>query len=447
MLRTIVLLGFLVPLTACATRGFHARDVSPAEIPALEEVRAAGDADAMVLARLGVAYDAAGRPADARSTLEEAVRLPDAPPSAWAYLGALAERGGDLAAAEAAYVRAAESGSRDIRRAASARLTAVRRQLLVQEARQALAREAQLALEPPQPRTVAVMPLLVTGSDEYDALGRGLAEMLITDLSVTGRIQVLERARLQALLDEMQLGLAGYTEPATAARAGRLLRAERVVQGRLDIPDAARAELHSVLVSSAQPEDLRSSSREGSLDALLQLQLDLALSIYRDLGIELTPVELARLQERPTMNMQAFLAYSRGLVAMDRGQFSQAASEFRGAAQLDPAFNAASEAAVAAEDMGQAAATPESMAEVALAGAAEETAGAAADAADAAGAVGATLEGLLGPAGALGATSTTQPPAHRPDQSRVGEDATTPTGSARITVRRPTAHRAPGANP
>jgi hypothetical protein len=244
----------------------------------------------------------------------------------------------------------------------------------------------------------------------------------------------------------MQLGLAGYTEPATAARAGRLLRAERVVQGSLHFPDAQRAELHTVLVSSAQPEDLRSSSQEGSLDALLQLQLDLALSIYRDLGIELTPVELARLQERPTMNMQAFLAYSRGLVAMDRGQFSQAASEFRAATQLDPAFNAAGEAAAMADDMGQAAATPEAMAETALAGAAEETAGAAADAADATSAVGATLDGLLGPAGALGATSTTQPPAHRPDQSRVGEDATSPTGSARIIVRRPTANRVPGAH-
>ncbi len=44
---------------------------------------------------------------------------------------------------------------------------------------------------------------------------------------------VLERAAIQALLDEMALTSSGYAEPATGARAGRLLSAEHVFQGVL----------------------------------------------------------------------------------------------------------------------------------------------------------------------------------------------------------------------
>ena len=50
-----------------------------------------------------------------------------------------------------------------------------------------------------------------------------LTEVLVMDLAIIGRLTVLERAKVQMLLDEIALGEAGFLETATAARSGRIL--------------------------------------------------------------------------------------------------------------------------------------------------------------------------------------------------------------------------------
>jgi methyl coenzyme M reductase subunit C len=47
------------------------------------------------------------------------------------------------------------------------------------------------------------------------------------------------------------------------------------------------------------------------------------------------------MEARPTENLQAVLAYGRGLEAADAGNFAQAARHFMEAAALDPGFAAA----------------------------------------------------------------------------------------------------------
>ena len=71
---------------------------------------------------------------------------------------------------------------------------------------------------------VAVLYFDYSGPDEQLAQLRvGLAQMLITDLTGVEGAPVVERARLQAILDELELGHQGITDPATAARVGRLV--------------------------------------------------------------------------------------------------------------------------------------------------------------------------------------------------------------------------------
>lgn len=377
-MRSLFFVTVAVLLAGCAgAPQFPTTDIAADDVPRLEQLRAERPDDPGVLVRLGVAYRRADRLEDARATLERAVSLPDASPRAWALLGTVAERQGDYEAAEQAYLEYVDRGGDAAADAARARLAYVRRQLLVQQARQALERETELSQETPDPDVLAVMPLVVEGPEEYDALGRGLAALLTTDLSLTDRLRVLERARLQALLDEMKLGMAGYTDPGSAARAGRLLRAGRMVQGQIVVPEAEdeATQLQAVVVNSASPDDVVESREQGAFDALMDLEVQLALSIYRALGVELTPTELARLRERPTENLQAFLAYSRGLQAMDRGNYSDAAQHFQQAVQLDPNFDAAAQEAAAAQDVASAAEeSPDEVAAAAEEEVAEETA-------------------------------------------------------------------------
>ena len=76
-------------------------------------------------------------------------------------------------------------------------------------ARQALAREAELALEPPQPSTVAVLPLVIAGDSSVQPLSRGLAELITTDLAYIRTVRLVERLQIGMLLDELKLGQIG----------------------------------------------------------------------------------------------------------------------------------------------------------------------------------------------------------------------------------------------
>lgn len=331
-------------LSGCSA-GMGLGTVSPEEIPELERVVSEDANNAAAWARLGVAYGEADRPNEARRALERAVELPGTPVAAWAHLGTWREEAGDVEGAAEAYRTYLEQGGEDAAESVEARLTVVRQQLLERRARDALARESALigALDP---TTVGVMPLVVDGPERYQPLSVGLAELLTTDLSLTDRLSVLERAQLSALVDEMKLALGGYTDAESAARVGRLLQAGRLVQGRIAIDDSGEETRVTALVMNAQAaESTGEASEEGVLAQLMDMEVQLALQIYRQLGIELTPTEVARLEEKPTRNLQAFLAYSEGLQLMDDGQYGAAAARFDNAASLDPGFSAAQQAA------------------------------------------------------------------------------------------------------
>jgi len=67
---------------------------------------------------------------------------------------------------------------------------------------------------------------------------------MLSDLAMIRSLRLLERIQVGALLDELKLGQSGRADPSTAARVGRLLRAERMVQAsprlRRTAPSACR---------------------------------------------------------------------------------------------------------------------------------------------------------------------------------------------------------------
>src|SRR4051812_48202211 len=55
---------------------------------------------------------------------------------------------------------------------------------------------------------------------ELDVLRKGLADMLVTDLAAVEGLQVVEREKLQKLLDEMKLQRGKFFDPKTAQVLG-----------------------------------------------------------------------------------------------------------------------------------------------------------------------------------------------------------------------------------
>jgi len=346
--RILFSAGIGLGLAACATVGGPGGSPpDPAEIPFLEADRARDGGNLDVLVRLGAAYRAAGRLNEARSTLEQAVQFAPTHGGAILHLALTYEEleaWSDAAVAYGEYARVGESAA--LRTQSQRRIPVMRRRALEAEVRSVLAQEAQLATRVPEPGTVAVFPFLYGGADpNLRPLGRALAELLVTDLGQTDRLRVLERTRVQLLLDEIALGESDRTDPATVARSGQLLGAGRVVLGNIgdqgDLLQLQGMVVPVVQAGAALPAIPEPLSERERLEQFFDAQKRLVLGLYSTMGVELTAAERERVNQRPTENIQALLAWGLALEAEDRGDFATAAEQFATAVQLDPGFEAA----------------------------------------------------------------------------------------------------------
>jgi TolB-like protein len=209
-----------------------------------------------------------------------------------------------------------------------------------QTAKLAVARESTLTAQPPEPSTLAILPVTIAGDSTLQPLSRGLAEMLTSDLAMIRSLRLLERMQIGTLLDELKLAQSARTDPATAARVGRLLRAERMVQGVAAITQNGPVRMTAAVVSG--DGTVRSGAQaNGTFKQLLDLEKQLVFGLATQLGIQVTDAERQRILRQGPKNLAAFLAYSQGLEALDRGDYRAAAAAFGAAVRADPSFQAA----------------------------------------------------------------------------------------------------------
>ena len=226
-----------------------------------------------------------------------------------------------------------------------------------QTAKLALARESTLTASAPQPSTVAVLPVTIAGDSTLQPLSRGLAELMTSDLAMVRNLRLLERVQIGALLDEMKLGQSGRADASTAARVGRLLRAERMVQGVAAITQNGPVRLSATVVRG--DGNVRAGAQaNGTFKQLLDLEKQLVFGLATELGIQLTEAERQRILRQGPKSLAAFLAYSGGLEALDRGDYRAAAGAFGAASRSDPTFQAAAQQRQAAEAAPAVVATP-----------------------------------------------------------------------------------------
>jgi len=320
-------------LSACAS----------ASLVELEQQRVAEPASLTANRSLGIAYYRAGRFDDARTALATAARLDPKDGQTALYRGLTAEQLGDLAEARKAYLTYLEVGRTSrVRLQLQSRLAALAKRELAADAKAAVQNERALGGVVGARTTVAVMPLRFSGADSsLRPLERGIAELLTTDLARSSKITVVERARIQALLDELALQRTGQTDAATNVRAGKLLRAGRVVQGSILQLDASQLRLDAAVVEVPTTQISGTAQGADQLDRVFDLEKRIALDLFRELGVTLTVAERNAIEQRPTRSLAAFLAYSRGLASEDQGMYDEAGRFYRDAMRLDPGFGAA----------------------------------------------------------------------------------------------------------
>lgn len=333
-------------------------EVSPAEIPQLEQRLAGSPNDAQTLLRYAAALYASERCDSARVVARAGMALRPGDALGPLVLGGCFERAAEYDQAVAVYQNYLTTypdarGSSAVR----AREMLALRARATRDARLALQRESELAQQPGDIATIAVLPIAIVGDSQYAPLARGLAQMIISDLNLLQRFRLVERLQIGALLEELRLAQTQRVDPGTAARVGNLLRAGRMVQGLAQIPDEANVRLEASVVQ-ATGEVTAAAPQTGRLRDLLTLEKQVVLDIVGQLGYQVSEAERQRILENGTQNLTAFLAYSRGLVAEDLGDYAAAAQHFSTAVQSDPGFQAARQgyqAATAAPRVQQAA--------------------------------------------------------------------------------------------
>jgi tetratricopeptide (TPR) repeat protein len=339
-------MGVVLSTAGCAGRG--PTQVSPEELPALEAQLGRNPDDLRLRTRYAAALFAADRCEPATAEAQRVLARAPREAVGVLVLGQCQEKQGQLDEALATY-RAFASQYPNARGvgAVRAREMLAFRARANQRARLALQNEAQLSEQPADPNTIAVLPLEVIGDTAYQALSRGLAQILTSDLGLIQRFRLVERLQLSALMDELNLAQGGRVDPSTAARVGRVMQAGRMVQGTAALPPEGTARLEaSVILPTGEVTDPTAAS--GRFRDLLRVEKDLVIALSARLGYTLSEAERRMILENGTQNLTAFLAFARGLVAEDAGDFSRAAAYFSEAVQADPGFQQARESFQAA---------------------------------------------------------------------------------------------------
>lgn len=440
--RLALLVGAALSAGACATAISGSAD----SISRLESARSANPKSETVHRSLGIAYFKANRYDDARAALQQATSMDQRDGVAALYLGLTAEAQNDLSGAQKAYesylavgkTRGAKNQIRD-------RLEALKLKRIQADARAALARESQLAAVAGPPNTVAVMPFQFSGSDtSLKPLERGFAELVTTDLSRVARLTVLERERLQALLDEMQLQQANAAADGSGVRAGKILQVGKMIGGSIQ-QQGDQLQANAIVTDLATTVLGAPARDQRSLDEIFTMEKNIVLGVLQNMGIVPTTAERNAIEQRPTRSLAAFLAYSRGLELADQGRYDDASRAFDNAVRLDPGFGSAAQKSQESKSAATGTSVSATSVESSLRGSAEGAAVTAATqgsatAASAIGGATSIAEGL-NPSTAGGATqgagSTTTQPAVDPSSGTGGDNPTTKTAKVTITIKQP----------
>lgn len=333
--RTLLLLA-VTGLPACAG---SLPNVDAVDVPRLQSAVAAKPGDTDLQVQLGMAQFKARDFDAARATLQGAVDAGNESGAAYLYLGMVQEELSDWSAARDAYSTYLTVGaSSDARARVRQRLTLIGKNLLRAQSRQALAREAEItSTTTVTPQSVAVLPMGFNSSNaDMEPLIYAISDMMVTDFKVSNALTVLERAQIQSLLDEMALTSQGYAEPGTGARAGRLLRAEHVVQGVLTTLGDNELQTVTDVLDVPSTSSAGQLTESAALERLFDMEKQIVIRTIREiLALELTPAEEQRILDNRVNNVLAFLAYGRGLRELDLGNYQAAQGDFQLALQLE----------------------------------------------------------------------------------------------------------------
>jgi len=194
---------------------------------------------------------------------------------------------------------------------------------------------------------IAVLPFSNGGSygqakEDYDALQRGIAGMMISELARNPAARVVEREQIQQLIGEQNLGAQGRVDSATVARIGKITGARYMVMGTfVDFYGDFRIDVR--LVNTETSEIVKTESDKVQRDHLFDLIRTISERLMKD--VNLPQLERRASDQRMDRRIptEALTYYSRALLYQDRGQKDKAVEMYTHALAIFPEYAEAKE--------------------------------------------------------------------------------------------------------
>jgi serine/threonine protein kinase len=173
-----------------------------------------------------------------------------------------------------------------------------------------------------------------------DGFRQGLRDMLVTDLARVSKVKVVERSRLNAVMDEQKLARTDFIDPRTAVRLGKGLSAKSLLTGSYLISgDDVRVDVRLISVETGEIQ--LADKVVGTKADFFRLEQALAAKVLAALQVRPDQQEGQALGEPQTRDFEAFRLYTEALLAQQRGRQKEAEANLRQALARDPQFGLA----------------------------------------------------------------------------------------------------------
>jgi TolB-like protein len=194
---------------------------------------------------------------------------------------------------------------------------------------------------------LAVLPFENGGSygkdkEDFDALRKGIAAMLIYELSQNSAVRLVDRFETQRLLDEQGLAVAERVDRETAAKIGKLVGARYMIAGSfIDLYGDFRVDARIINTETGEiMKVVRSDPKLHDRKDMSRMIHSVAERILAESKLPPLPASSA---QRPAVPTEALAFFSRALLYHDRGDRQKAVEYYQKALDVFPSYAAASE--------------------------------------------------------------------------------------------------------
>jgi TolB-like protein len=171
-----------------------------------------------------------------------------------------------------------------------------------------------------------------------EPLRKGLAQMFSSELGQLQGLNLVERADLLRVIEEMKMAQAGFIDEKTAQQVGRLVGAQHLLLGSFVYLPNGKIRLDARIVEVETGRILKAGEATGKENQLFDLVKALNKKLIKELALQLSASEIAKLDNLRNVKFSAVMLYSQAVAYEDRSDLANARKKYREALAEDANF-------------------------------------------------------------------------------------------------------------